>query len=185
VKGSIVPHLRLCQLTQTNSKDCRREVPVDFPMDLCEMHALMTVAVMLERGGAAVKRVKSMYDTSYVRRVSRGEEKPRDVQFLKGRPTVVYYLRFGDHVKIGTSRNLLRRLSALQYHEVLAIEPGDRLHERLRHSQFESNRSQGEWFELDADLEDHVAHIKETYGEPFQAWKKWSALADQLVDTPS
>lgn len=147
-------------------------------MDLCEMHALMTVAVMLERGGAAVKRVKSMYDTSYVRRVNRAQETPRPVQFLKGRPTVVYYLRFGDQVKIGTSRNLPVRLAALQYNEVLAIEPGDRLHEKLRHSQFESNRTQGEWFEIDADLEDHVAHIKEMYGDPLLAWKRWSGLAD-------
>ena len=180
-----MPHLRLCQLTQTNSKDCQREVPADFPMDLCEMHALMTVAVMLERGGAAVKRVKSMYDTSYVRRVNRGQEQPRPIQFLKGRPTVVYYVRFGNHVKIGTSRNLPARLVALQYNEVLAIEPGDRIHEQLRHSQFEGNRVQGEWFEMDADLEDHIAHVKGMYGEPLSTWKTWAAAADQMADTPN
>lgn len=179
-----MPHLRLCQLTQTNSRDCQRPVPEDFPMDLCEMHALMTVAVMLERGGAAVKRVQSMYDTSYVRKVNRDGEHARPVELIDGKPTVVYYLKFGDRVKVGTTRNLPMRLQNIPHDEVLAIEPGDRTHERRRHLQFGDTRKQGEWFELDANMEDHAAHLRELYGQPEKAWRKWIHEANAMKDTP-
>jgi hypothetical protein len=148
------------------------------------MHALMTVAVMLERGGAAVKRVQSMYDTSYVRRLNRGDESARPIQLIDGQPTVVYYLRFGNSVKIGTSKSLSKRLLSVPHDEVLAIEPGDRTHERRRHLQFGENRKHGEWFEIDADMEDHVAHLRELYGQPAEAWQRWKAEAKAALDTP-
>jgi len=169
-----MPHLRLCQLTQSDSRDCQKPVPDDFPMDLCETHALMTAAVMMERGGATMKRLRSMYDTSYVRRLNRETEAPRAEQYIDGFPSVVYYIRFGANIKIGTSRKLISRLAQIPHDELLAIEPGDVAHERQRHWQFAENRIHGEWFEADADLEDHIAHIVEMYGPPHSAHKRWT-----------
>jgi len=170
----LMPHLNLCQLTVTDGRECQQPVPEDFPMKLCETHALMTAAVMMERGGATMRRLRSMYDTTYVRRLDRAEETPRPPQYEEGAPQVVYYLRFGGKIKIGTSRNLLMRLKQIPHDELLAIEPGGRTQEKLRHSQFAENRLQGEWFEADADMEDHVAHIVEMYGQPFDAHAGWS-----------
>lgn len=169
-----MPHLNLCQLTVTDGRECQKPVPDDFPMKLCETHALMTAAVMMERGGATMKRLRSMYDTSYVRRLDRAEEKPRPPQYVGGAPEVVYYLRFGDTIKIGTSRNLHGRLKQIPHNELLAIEPGGRVREKLRHDQFAESRLHGEWFRVDADLQDHVAHIVEMYGEPFDAHAGWA-----------
>lgn len=56
--------------------------------------------------------------------------------------SVVYYLRHGDHVKIGTTTNLERRLTSLYAtpDALLATEPGDRELEQARHAQFAAER---------------------------------------------
>lgn len=69
---------------------------------------------------------------------------------------VVYYIRFGDRVKIGTTTNLRNRLGALPYDEILAVEPGGRDLERARHIEFRRSRIKGEWFRLDTRLRQHV-----------------------------
>lgn len=57
---------------------------------------------------------------------------------------VVYYVRLGNHVKIGTTNNLDQRLRDLYVHAdpsaLLACEPGDRTLERERHHQFAAER---------------------------------------------
>lgn len=171
-----MPHLKLCQITLSNTRDCQRAVPADFPTDVCEMHALMITAVMLERGGAAVRRLRSMYTPGYVRRLDT-DEQPKPPMFVDDAPVVVYYVRHGDQVKIGTTHSLVNRLRQIRHDALLAIEPGHYDLEKLRHWQFAENRLDGEWFALDADLEDHIAHIVEMYGEPHQAYTAWSAKA--------
>lgn len=71
---------------------------------------------------------------------------------------VVYYLRFGDRIKIGTTTDLRSRLASLPHDEVLAVERGDRSIESQRHAQFAHLRitRRGEWFRADPDL---LAHI--------------------------
>jgi hypothetical protein len=69
---------------------------------------------------------------------------------------VVYYLRFGDRVKIGTTTNLARRLSAIPHDEVLATEVGSFTLERERHGQFAADRVIGEWFHMSPSLMEHI-----------------------------
>jgi hypothetical protein len=72
----------------------------------------------------------------------------------------VYYIRFGDRVKIGTTKNLSKRLKAIPHDEVMATEPGGLYVEQQRHKQFAhlqiSTGSHREWFTLTPEL---LAHI--------------------------
>lgn len=77
---------------------------------------------------------------------------------------VVYYLRFGDRVKIGTTKNLAKRLPDIPHDEVLATEPGGVYVERQRHQQFRHLRAKvghnREWFTLTPELAEHIAAVR-------------------------
>ena len=73
---------------------------------------------------------------------------------------VVYYMRFGDRVKIGYSSNLARRLTAIPNDELLATEPGTRAVEAARHRQFRELRLTGEWFDHVEPLVGHIEGLR-------------------------
>lgn len=75
------------------------------------------------------------------------------------RGEVVYYIRFSDRVKIGTTRNLKSRLQSLPHDEVLATEPGSFDVEAARHLEFAHLRIHGEWFRLEGGLAEHIASL--------------------------
>lgn len=60
---------------------------------------------------------------------------------------VVYFIRLGNRIKIGTSRNLAARLRTLQPEELLGLLAGGRDVEYRLHVQFAGHRVVGEWFE--------------------------------------
>lgn len=76
------------------------------------------------------------------------------------RQPVVYYLRFGERIKIGTTVSLISRLSDLPYDEVLAIEPGGSEVEAARHKQFAAFRITGEWFALVDEIREHLRGLR-------------------------
>jgi Helix-turn-helix domain len=76
-----------------------------------------------------------------------------------GAKSVVYYVRFADRIKIGTSTNLSSRLRGVPHDELLATEPGDWLVEHMRHEQFARYRITGEWFRRGQALLDHIAKL--------------------------
>ena len=93
------------------------------------------------------------------------------------RVDIVYYLRFGDRVKIGTTTNPRQRFAALRHEEVLAFERGDRRLEQRRHAEFAAERQgRSEWFELTDRLR---AHIDTVAGGtlPWDRWRRWVAEA--------
>lgn len=71
----------------------------------------------------------------------------------------MYYIRFADRVKIGTTRNIKKRLAVIPHDEVLGLEPGGYELERARHRQFAALRVTGEWFEYGDALREHVASL--------------------------
>lgn len=75
-------------------------------------------------------------------------------------PPIVYYLRFADRIKIGTTKNLGSRLKVIPHDEVLATEPGDHELEHQRHEQFAHLRITGEWFESGPDLLAHISGLE-------------------------
>lgn len=77
----------------------------------------------------------------------------------KRRP-VVYYIKFRDCVKIGTTRNLQSRWSGLTATEMLyGIEYGDHRLERRRHDKFAPYRTYGEWFEDNQHIRAHINEV--------------------------
>ena len=92
---------------------------------------------------------------------------------------VVYYLRLGGSVKIGTTFNPRRRFAVLRHDEVLAFELGDRSVERRRHAEFAADRlGTSEWFELTPRLRAHVSALADGR-DPWQVHARW--LADALA----
>lgn len=82
--------------------------------------------------------------------------------------SVVYYIRRGAMVKIGTTQNLHARMSALRPDEVLAVEPGSYDREAEMHRRFIALRVPGqrERFYAGPALQQHVQEVRETHGPP-------------------
>ncbi|MEJ6488106.1 GIY-YIG nuclease family protein [Leucobacter sp. USCH14] len=83
---------------------------------------------------------------------------------------VVYYMRFGDRIKIGFTEDLRARAKQIPNDEVVAAEPGTMSLERQRHLAFESDRVEGqrEWFDLTPRLAFHMANVRDKHGAPFR-----------------
>lgn len=96
-----------------------------------------------------------------------------DADIPPPRVDVVYYLRYRDRVKIGTSATPRRRLAAIMHDELLAFEPGDRRVEQQRHREFATLREGGEWFTLTTPLTTHIAEVADRWGDPWKAYDRW------------
>jgi hypothetical protein len=77
-------------------------------------------------------------------------------------PSVVYYVRSGDLIKIGTTVNIRQRIQSfsMPWLELLATEPGDIRLERQRHREYAPLREKGEWFLAAPALLAHIARVK-------------------------
>ena len=94
------------------------------------------------------------------------------------RVDVVYYLRFDDRVKIGTSTNPRQRLAALWHDELLAFERGGRAQEQRRHAQFAGDRfPRTEWFRLSDEIARHVAVLAAGVDDPWALYTRWMSEA--------
>jgi len=74
--------------------------------------------------------------------------------------SVVYYMRVGNRVKIGYSTNLEGRIAAVMPEEVLAVEPGGRMLEEVRHRQFADLHVTREWFRHESPLTEHIEKLQ-------------------------
>jgi len=101
----------------------------------------------------------------------------RQVTLASAAESIVYYIRRGDLIKIGSTIRPRRRFTELVPDEILAIEPGDRAQEVYRHNQFRHLRCGGEYFRDDPELREHVQCIREQYGDPDPAWRTGSNTA--------
>jgi len=97
-----------------------------------------------------------------------------DFELIAPRADVVYYLRFRDRVKIGTSANPRRRLTAIKHDELLAFERGDRTLERARHAQFAELRlERSEWFIFGPALQRHVETLAGSTSDPWRTYARF------------
>jgi hypothetical protein len=99
-----------------------------------------------------------------------------DPDLPRPRVDVVYYLRWRDRIKIGTSSNPRQRLAAIWHETLLAFEPGGRTLERRRHQQFAELREGGEWFRADPALLAHIATLPGA-ADPWGAYARWVSAA--------
>lgn len=99
-----------------------------------------------------------------------------DPDLPRPRVEVVYYIRYADRVKIGTTWRPRQRLATLWHEELLAFEPGGRAVEQERHRRFAALRVGGEWFRADAELLAHAAALAADE-DPWHAYARWVAAA--------
>ncbi|SMQ67327.1 T5orf172 domain-containing protein [Agreia sp. VKM Ac-1783] len=87
---------------------------------------------------------------------------------------VVYYLRAGDRIKIGTSANPRARLAQLSFDDLLAFERGNRTLEQRRHAQFAAHRiGRGEWFDTNDELLALIELLRAGVDDPWNADSLW------------
>ncbi|HEY4268625.1 MAG TPA: GIY-YIG nuclease family protein [Galbitalea sp.] len=94
------------------------------------------------------------------------------------RVDVVYYIRFRDRIKIGTSATPRSRIAALPCDEVLAFERGARPLEQRRHAQFAADRiGTGEWFRPSEALLAHIDELAAGVDDPWHRYALWVSIA--------
>ncbi|WP_344790121.1 GIY-YIG nuclease family protein [Gryllotalpicola daejeonensis] len=94
------------------------------------------------------------------------------------RVDVVYYIRFGDRMKIGTTSNLRQRMAKLWHEDLVALERGGRARERARHAQFARARlGTSEWFELAPELVAHTEVLRAGVDDPWSLYARWISEA--------
>lgn len=88
------------------------------------------------------------------------------------RQGIVYYVRRGELIKIGTTRNPIKRFNALMPDEILAFEPGGSALEAQRHGQFGDSRltPRSEYFRPSESLKAHIEAVRAKYGPPNPDW---------------
>lgn len=73
--------------------------------------------------------------------------------------SVVYYIRLGSRIKIGTSTCVRKRIKTFNPESILGLEPGGISEERARHRQFAHLRTRGEWFRAEPELVEFAASL--------------------------
>jgi len=171
---------------------CARPVAASASLDLCAEHLLEAYEQVAGDVGvtdllpvpcpACASRLGVRYPSGWLCAVCewRLGERP-DQEGVPVRVDVVYYLRWRDRVKIGTSSNPRARLAQLRFDDLLAFERGDRMLEHRRHAQFAALRLGGEWFEWADPIADHVQRIAGGVGDPWDLHRRWRSEAAALA----
>ena len=169
--------------------DCRDVAAPGAPVGLCEEHLIVAAEWAGRRDGVTDvlptpcrlcgSRLGVRWPSGWLCAVCEWRHgEPVDTELPPPRIDVVYYLRFHDRVKIGTSAHPRQRLRAIRHDELLAFERGDRALERRRHEQFAAERLGGsEWFDRSAALEAHLASLTAGIVDPWDLFARWTSEA--------
>jgi len=164
---------------------CGADVEPGSPLRLCRHHLLVAYDWVSDRSGvtdrlpspclACGSRLGVQYPSGWLCAICEwkvGDIPDHDASAL--RVDVVYYIRFRDRIKIGTSGNPRSRLATLPHDRILAFERGDRLVEQRRHAQFASHRiPRTEWFESHEALLLHVDELAAGVDDPWSQYALW------------
>ncbi len=109
--------------------------------------------------------------------------KPEIVEFPEIECVYFVYAKSQSLLKIGYSKNPLKRLQALSRNvpfnlELLAIRPGGRDLEKAFHRKFKSFRVKGEWFRCEAKSAEAIRDIRNKFP------REWNLLAPHFPDKP-
>lgn len=142
--------------------DCDHLVPRTSPLPVC--HACGIKIAVVHWGDAKLalgvqREIQEERDQARARREAAYADQ-----------SLVYYVRIGEHIKIGYSTNLKQRISQLRLQPtaLLATEPGGRDLEKERHRQFSADRivSNREDFTLSPRLLAHIGALLAEHGPP-------------------
>jgi len=174
-----------CSIRDDTEELCPRPVEPGSPVPLCTQHLLVAYDWVARDAGvtdllpspcsACGSRVGVRYPSGWVCSVCewRVGDIP-DAESSQARVDVVYYLRYRDRIKIGTTANPRQRFASLPHDEVLAFELGGRALEQRRHAQFAAYRiPHTEWFETNEALVRHIADLAEGVDDPWHVYAFW------------
>lgn len=172
--------------------DCPRPAADDAPLPLCDQHFDIAAGWSGRTEGvtdalpspcpACGSRLGVRYPSAWLCAVCewRYGDVP-DGEIRAPRVDVVYYIRFDDRIKIGTSSNPRQRLARIWHDDVLAFERGGRDVEQKRHAQFAADRfDRTEWFRPSGDLADHIAVVGAAGPDPWALYARWVSEAAAL-----
>lgn len=156
-KTIIGKHGTTCTIERTDGSFCGGTVMDDLPASVCPKHAarifmhLRDMVASADRGDLALRLINSFEQAQTQRR--RRAPYRRDAE-------VVYYVRVGDHIKIGHTTNLRQRMGSYRTGRLLATEPGGLSTEARRLRQFSSALDAGrEWFRVTPELMRHIESL--------------------------
>lgn len=133
---------------------CREPLIPGAPVQLCGKHLREVYEfaqdLIADRWDGAMRE--------YVGELQNTFKPPRAV-LRRPRPGFVYFLLFGDRVKIGYSENLEQRFRDLPHDEVLGYRPGTRDDERAWHDLLDQYRVTGEWFLAEPAVLDAIRQV--------------------------
>jgi hypothetical protein len=175
---------RVCAIAERGT-NCGQAVDADSPLDLCAHHLAIAHDWVARDVGrtdalpspciACGSRLGVRYPSGWLCAICewRLGEIP-DPDAVPPRVDVVYYIRFANRIKIGTSANPRQRLATLKHDELLAFERGNRQLEQRRHAQFAGDRfARTEWFALNPDLTEHIGVLREGVEDPWNQYALW------------
>lgn len=155
---------------------CENRPFADTP--LCEHHLRKIIQMGAEGGGIAEalfgepsRAIQDYLDQTDPARIERVEARRRELIEAAAPGSVVYYVRLGDHVKIGYTVNLRQRMGDLRADmaDVLAVEPGGRELESQRHREWARHRlGRRENFVPVPALLEHIKATRAKYGDPLR-----------------
>lgn len=149
--------LTTCAMTKDDGRDCGAPRAADAPVPICMDHA-RSVYLYFADFLAAVRERTPEQEADW----SKAGE--LDVPFtgLAVQPSIVYYIRIGNLIKIGYTGSFHDRMRSLMPDEILAIEEGDRELERQRHIQFAWSKAPkgAEYFYPTVDVMEHIAKVR-------------------------
>lgn len=169
--------------------DCVAFADDDAPVALCTWHGAVSAEWMTASDGVSDllptpctlcgSRLGVRWPSGWLCAVCEWRHgEPLDDELPPPRVDVVYYLRYADRIKIGTTAHPRQRLAAVWHDELLAFEQGDRLTERRRHAEFAEDRfGRTEWFSRSAALATHVEALSAGVDDPWARYARWVSEA--------
>jgi hypothetical protein len=178
-------HPSVCGVATAPGTTCSAPVASDAPVNLCAHHLAVAHEWVDREVGitdvlpspclACGSRLGVHYPSGWLCAIC--EWKVGDIadyEISAVRVDVVYYIRFGDRIKIGTSASPRSRLAALGNNELLAFERGTRELEQRRHRQFAAYRfARTEWFEQSDEILRHINTLNPAHEDPWNLYKLW------------
>lgn len=138
---------------------CSRYCSEKFDAPLCDEHVLQVWSLVQAQHANSVAR-------SQARLAEERKAATRDERMSA--PGTIYYLRVGDHIKVGYASHLESRLAAYPpTAELLATHPGTLRDEQALHKRFTTHRVAGrEWYAPATPILEHIDTIIAHHGKP-------------------
>jgi hypothetical protein len=184
-------HGERCVITDAAGTPCGADSAPHAPLPLCTTHLMEAYDWVSRNVGvtdalpspclACGSRLGVRYPSGWLCAICDWKvgEIP-DGDSIPPRVDVVYYIRYRDRIKIGTSGNPRGRLAMIVHDEILAFERGNRQVEQRRHTQFADHRfARTEWFEMNDALTTHIAVLREGVTDPWSQYAFW--VSQQLA----